>query len=155
LAQTEAITKLEGMLVTCPDLASAVGRTLELIAASVGAREGYVFTLVDDEPVLWAQLNSELPSSALKAAARALLLSEQDDDGVTQDADASDPRLHVSDVHNAYQAVVIGHHSLGSFITHGLVMLLVSEPIPEHTRQLARRLSEFLQSSSRSVSLKN
>jgi hypothetical protein len=134
------------MLVTCADPVLAVGRTLELMAASVGARAGYVFTLVDDESVTWAQLSSELPSAELMQLARALLRSEQDENCMTQDADTRDAGSHTSDGRDAFQAVVIGHHNRDAFVTHGLAMLLVTEPIPEETRRLARRLSEYLQS---------
>ena len=139
----EAITKLNGLLETCADPVTAIKRTLELIAESVGARAGHVFTLVDDEPVAWAHFGGEAASAEMTEAARSQLLSERDESDETQDAgDGS----QMSGASHAYQSVLIGHHSGDTFVTHGLALLLGAEPIPEETRQLARRLSEYLES---------
>jgi hypothetical protein len=102
-----------------------------------------VFTLVDDEPVAWAHFGGETASAEMTEAARSQLLSERDESDETQDAgDGS----QMSGAGHAYQSVLIGHHSGDTFVTHGLALLLGAEPIPEETRQLARRLSEYLES---------
>jgi hypothetical protein len=139
--------RLEAVLETCSDPRTAVERTLEIITTEVGARAGYVYTLVDDEPVLLAQVGEESPSGELVEAARTLLLAARHDDDITQDAEdqGADRRRFAIEAKD-YRSLLIGHAGKSGFVVHGLVMLVGADTFVEQTAQLAGRLGQYLES---------
>jgi hypothetical protein len=143
----QLLAHVEQLLETSTTPRTAIEAALGLIAAEVGARSGFIYTMVDRESALVAQVGAEVPSDELGQVVHSRLLSEHDDDLVTGDADDEHSGAWLRDASgNTYQSVVLGHAGKPGFVVNGLMILVGGRQLLD-SGPLAIRLSEFLQAS--------